>query len=88
MIDKRNPFRNVLMRSNFDSCIQMFEKKHSNLFGKDGLPSRNNGIASVFWKGYYKTMWGRGFDTPDSRNSIAYPMWLAGRRCGAANGIE
>jgi hypothetical protein len=75
---KGNPFRNPILRKQYDGMFYVFSIKHRDLFRPDGTPHRGNSWATNFWRGY------EGKDDPKrwdraSRQTPAWACWCAGR---------
>jgi len=72
-----NKFRDPMLRKCYDAGVTMFQEKHRNLF-TDGEPSRLNGIAMAFWRGFNAEIPGSGWDRT-SKKWPSYAYWCAGR---------
>lgn len=75
----KNPFRNKMMREAYDSCMEMVMLNHPTLFNRDGSRCTENGIGSMFWRGYDGTKFGAGFIDPASKRTLAYAYYRAGK---------
>lgn len=72
----RNPFKQDELIRTFDTAVQLFSTRHSNLFTAGGQPHRSNGVASPFWQGY--------FDEPVTtipKGTLAFAYYRAGQAC-------
>lgn len=64
----RNPFRNRVMRAQFDICVEAFRAK--------GRAFQGNSMADNFWRGFDGT---QAFDwDTNSRATVAYAHYRAG----------
>jgi hypothetical protein len=82
-IKVRNPFKNPIMRREFDSAVKAFEIKHRDLFvnGERRTEGRyGSSFASFFWHGYDgKTKGVAAMSNQASRAMIGYAYYRAGQ---------
>jgi hypothetical protein len=71
-----NPFKDAVMRRQFDACIHCYDTKHRDLIRADGGRHTGNAVANFFWQGFD----GAGRDRWDaaSRKMIAWACYRAG----------
>jgi hypothetical protein len=74
---KGNPFRNAVLRKQYDALVHLYAIKHRDLVRADGKPHRGNSWATNFWRGYEgkddASRWDRA-----SRQTPAWACWRAG----------
>jgi hypothetical protein len=85
----RNPFRNPVMRREFDAAVRAYEMRHRDLF-RDAKPYKHgSSFANFFWAGYDGRIApgaGVGFkQDASSRNMIAYAYFRAGELLAKAD---
>lgn len=76
----RNPFKNKILRSQYDAIIKAFNIRHKDLIRKDRegnfFQSTGNSWAQDFWTGYNGMRTRESFK--GSYDTSAYACWRAG----------
>jgi hypothetical protein len=78
----RNPFRQPLLKLAFDEMVRAHDRRAGTLFLPSGDRNMGNSAACMFWRGYDGIQigaWDRA-----SKETFAYPQWLAGKACRKA----
>lgn len=77
----RNPFRQPLLRKQFDACVTCYDNFHRDIRPAPGQRCRGNSIATMFWRGFDNVAtgmrapnWPKGGD-----GSFAYAAFRAGQ---------
>ena len=73
-----NPFRNGVMRAQFDACVDAFAEK--------GRAFAGNSMANNFWRGFDGAT-GYAWDR-NSRATVAYAHHRAGQACAALARVQ
>lgn len=72
----RNPFRSKFMRTNYDSVVSGYDKKHKNFVSPSGARCVGNALATAFWRGFDNIS--QNWDAA-SKQTPVYAAWRAGR---------
>jgi hypothetical protein len=79
----RNPFKDRMMRMEYEAAIRAYDVKHKSLFLSNGdrrtVGHYGSAFATYFWKGYDGVIPGNGRWDAASKRMIAYALWCAGR---------
>ena len=75
----KNPFRNDVMRKQFDLMVSAHDTKHRDLFLPNGDQRRGSSIANAFWDGHKNETRSLFCRDASIRNTPAYACWKAGR---------
>lgn len=79
MKDLTNPFREKMMRSQWEAAVLGYSTQHRNFFHASGARCQGNSFANAFWAGFDGMTTGRGNYDRASRRTIAYAYYRAGQ---------
>ncbi|MCV9964474.1 hypothetical protein OIU34_21525 [Pararhizobium sp. BT-229] len=80
----RNPFRNDIMRRQFDAAVSTYDTKHRDFIYPNGRRCVGSAWATNFWRGFEGMAADRWKKDAAARQTPAYACWCAGRDIRAA----
>ncbi|MBY3155373.1 hypothetical protein HFO56_23905 [Rhizobium laguerreae] len=75
----RNPFRNKMMKQQYDAAVLTYDTKHKDFIYATGRRCLGNAWAGAFWRGFDGLLDDRWKKDAGSRQTPGYACWRAGK---------
>jgi hypothetical protein len=75
----RNPFRNKIMKQQYDAAVLTYDTKHKAFIYVTGRRCLGNAWAGAFWRGFDGLFDDRWKKDAGSRQTPGYACWRAGK---------